>query len=196
MPPELDAQLKSFLKAQTADDLLSGKGLILVAAGSWHVGVEGGAPVNRCELLDYSGRVVWSHHKMAEYRILATATEPASSEWIRLGSQLEFCDSPWGRIAVAICVGFFHPPLLPLFEASRADLFLVPAMATRVLQMKETASRLVGTQFAASFIANCGKTGGTGERSFFHTPLAQGPVSAVDSMHVFDLYGDKIRIVK
>ena len=197
MPPALDGQLKRFLRAQQASDLLSGRGLILVAAGSWHVEVdEGRAHVNRCELLDYRGEVVWSHHKMAEYRIAPGEESHGSSECIRVGSHLEFCDSPWGRIAVSICVGFFHPPLLPLIEASRADLFLVPAMTKRVRQLQETASRLVGTQFAASFIANCGKTGGTEERSFFHTPFAQGPVSAADSLHVFDLYDKNISIVK
>jgi len=200
--PALLRVLRNFLRSQTPEDLLAGQGLLLVAGGSWHVIDDGGVIVNRCEVLDASGEPAWAHDKLAAYVITPDNLEsmPKLREWlglnnhggiegIHLGEQLEYCDSPVGRIAVAICVGFFHQPLRDLLVASRANLFLVPAMTPDLEPLEDRAKDLVRSQHAATFVANCGAVAGLARTSagFYHTPLARRPTQMQDGWVVFEL---------
>jgi len=212
VPPTLLSVVVDFLKRQPPEGLESGQGLLLVAAGSWHV-LDAGSWVNRCEVLDHRGDRIWAHEKLAEYRItpenVQTApglkerlgiTDQGGVEGIRRGTRLEFCDSPLGRIAVAICVGFFHQPLEQLLIDSGADLLLVPAMTTDVRPIEDRARALVRSQRASTFVANCGTTACSGKPGhdakgccFYQIPRGREtnrmpcPCATGDYLHVFRL---------
>ncbi len=199
MPPYLFTVLEDFLRRQAWPDLLAGKGLPLVVAGSWHL-QDSGDWVNRSVVLDHRGEQIWTHDKLARYEI--TAQNVLESPWlktgfglndhggveaIRIGDTLQFCDSPAGRLAVAICSGFFHAPLEDLLKASGATVFLVPAMTPDVRRIAGTARRLVESQRAATFVANSGTHD---DRSFYLLPAANSEPKPADSppaIHVFDL---------
>ncbi|MBK5294270.1 MAG: hypothetical protein JJE04_21640 [Acidobacteriia bacterium] len=186
MPAALVDAAVDFLRRQRWEELSSGKGILLLVAGSWHV-EDGDGWVNRSKVLDYRGEMVWAHDKMAEYHELQPSEE---RERIRRGMELQYCDSPAGRMTVAICVGFFHKPLEELLIASGADLFLVPAMTLRVRSLVDRARELVRSQHGSTFVANCGKVGTGNELCFYLIPKAgAGPVyaGATDDLHVFDL---------
>lgn len=146
--------------------------LALVVAGSWHQPVETGF-VNRATILGARGELLWTHDKLREYRAIAAnvANAPAffaalgigpngGFEGIQLGQTLQYCDTPIGRLCVAICVGFFHPDLQPILAETRSDFFLVPAMTSRVEDLQLCAEALV-RQSAATLVANCGVVGKT-----------------------------------
>jgi len=149
----------------------------LACAGRWDY-------VNRCSVRDHQGNEVWTHDKLAEFNI--TEENVAQSDFlkasgfdatggvegIRSGTRLEICDCALGRVAVAICVGFFHRPLEDLLVKSGATLFLVPAMSPDLERMHERAHALVGSQHAAVVVANCAKAGQGKDkgRSFYLLP--------------------------
>ena len=168
IPPRLLQVIQTFLRQQARSDLQDGKGLLLVVAGSWHV-PEGAAWVNRSTVLDDRGKVVWTHDKLAEYHITPKDVQQhphlkqqlgvndyGGVEAIRTGQALQFCDCALGRLAVAICAGFFHDPVARVLKASGANIFLVPTMTPDIRRLEERAHDLVASQHAATFAANCG----------------------------------------
>lgn len=156
MPPFLRDFVKDALRAQRSEDLSDGKGLIMVVCGSWHQ-FEDGEYVNRSSVLNEKGDEIWTHDKLAEFNISTENVEKSSAlqelgfdsrggvETIRTGSRLEICDSPIGRIAVAICVGFFHLPIQNVLVKSGATLFLVPSMSPDVTPMQDRIKELART---------------------------------------------------
>jgi predicted amidohydrolase len=164
MPPPLLTAAKKFLRDQIVDDE---QGLLLVAAGSWHV--EDNGRHNRCVVLNQFGEELWTHDKLREYVITKENVEDApeffkqigvgeggGSEAILRGRRLEFYDSVIGRVATAICVGFFSQEIEPLLQASEANVLLVPAMTPSITALEARAEALVHSQHAATFVANCG----------------------------------------
>ena len=144
----------------------------MVAAGSWHVDIPDGRRYNRCIVLRHDGEDLWSHDKLREYEVIprnvadnpaayrAIGVGPAGAvEAIHRGQTLQFYDSIVGRLAAAICVGFFSPDVRSLLLASAANLFLVPAMTTSITVMEACTTDLVHTQLAYSLVANCGHFG-------------------------------------
>ena len=191
MPPNFVATVAEFLRAQSRADLKAGKGLLLVAAGSWHVRHgDGRSWVNRCTVLNHVGRRLWEHDKLVEFEITADQVNDnlreryglnahGGIEGIRAGNQLEVLETAAGRVAAAICVGYFHKPLEDLLIASRAEIFLVPTMSPLTLDLRDRARELVRSQRASTFVANCATTARRGKaethedaRSFYQTPLA------------------------
>lgn len=150
MPPALLQAAKEFLKHQGSIE--QDRGLLLVAAGSWHV-KEGDDDVhrNRCHVLNFRGEELWRHDKLREYHMFE---DGGGQEAILRGESLEFYDSVIGRVAVAICVGFFAKDLEGLLLESGANVFLVPAMTTSITDLESRAKELVRTQHAATFVAN------------------------------------------
>ncbi|MBI3681725.1 MAG: hypothetical protein HY235_15195 [Acidobacteria bacterium] len=207
MPPNFTALAADFLRDQPPAELKQGRGLLLVAAGSWHVRSPSGREwVNQAILLDHAGRRLWTHDKLAEFRITPenlTADPHLSArlglnrhggvEAIRVGDRLEFCDFSIGRVAVAICVGFFHAPLESLLKESRAGVFLVPAMSPVVTDMADRARALVRSQRAFTFVANCGSVARKAKGQvikegacFFQSPFSRYPVEATDELLIFN----------
>jgi predicted amidohydrolase len=191
MPPNFVQSVAEFLRNQTWSELRNGKGLLLVVAGSWHVREATGQKwVNRAQILDYMGRRIWEHDKLARYHVTPEnlvgdagdllrrcfgLNDDGGVEGIELGHELQFCDTSIGRIAAAICVGFFHKPLEDLLTRSRAEIFLVPAMSPTT---------------AATFVANCGTTGkAKSGASFYQTALRRGAVvmetGSEEQVHTF-----------
>ena len=183
--PALLSEIRSFLKAQKPEDLLNGRGLLAVAAGSWHI-ADGGHFVNRSEILTAHGETLWVHDKLAEYLITADnirrrpelktllgLDDNGGTEGILPGMEIQYCDTPIGRIAVAICAGFFERSLRELLVATRANIFLVPAMSHDTEPLVDCARDLVRTQWAATLAANCGAIAIDG--GFIHTPRARHP---------------------
>jgi len=161
--PPMEGAIQQFLAK-------GGHSLAVVVAGSWHYAAGAGWE-NRCTILGARGEVIWQHRKLREYRVTAENAAAApdffarvgigvngGSEAISPGRTLEFCDTPIGRLCVAICVGFFHPDLQPALAASRADYFLVPAMTPRTRDLHEVAGQLA-RRWAATLVSNCGVVG-------------------------------------
>ena len=214
MPRNLLRTVVDFLQRQSCD---LDRGLLLVVAGSWHLEDQTtGSWVNRSVVLDCRGDVIWTHDKLAEYNITPenVAANPAlkkqlrisdrgAREYIQPGTTLQFCDCPLGRLSVAICVGFFHQPLMQLLIESGANVFFVPAMTPRVKDIDQCAWSLVRSQHASTFVANCGtvalkeeQTGAIEEEvsaCFYRTPAADRPVTmrcptvTGDHLHIFNL---------
>jgi len=181
MPPALVTATQRFLREQ---ELGPDRGLLLVAAGSWHIERDG-VHVNRCTVLDHIGDVLWTHDKLREFEVTPenVAADPGlfaqigvgekgGFEAIARGEKLEFFESVLGRLAAAICIGFFSPEVAPLLQASRADIFLVPTMTPSVLDLERCADTLVRTQHAFTFAANCGRVGRNAS-SFCRWPAAR-----------------------
>ena len=76
-----------WLRHQDWDDLRAGRGLLLVAAGSWHEGDDQQGWHNRCRVLDYRGDEIWVHDKLAEYNITPdnVARHPALKSLLGIG---------------------------------------------------------------------------------------------------------------
>ncbi|MBL8177378.1 MAG: carbon-nitrogen hydrolase family protein [Bryobacterales bacterium] len=172
MPPALLRRLSRFLNDQTHADLRAGKGILAVAAGSWHIPNQPDQGwLNRMSIYNHRGMPILQHDKLAPY------THPEHGlEGIDPGTTLQFLETSIGRIAGAICVGFFHKPLEQLLIASRAEIFLVPAMSPRTTDLIARAGELVRSQRASTFVAACATVGNTPEgASFYRTPLAKQP---------------------
>jgi predicted amidohydrolase len=168
MPPELLDQTREFLRTQQLTD---DRGLLLVVAGSWHVEV-GDSHCNRCTVLNHFGEDLWVHDKLREVEFtpenVARAPEffarcgvgpEGGFENITRGRRLEFYDSVVGRVAVAICIGFFLDEIRPLLLSSQANVFCVPSMTPSVVDIERLSEDLVRSQHAFSFVANCGVVG-------------------------------------
>jgi hypothetical protein len=176
MPPELDRRLRELLDAQDPVRVL------LVAAGSWHV-AEGTGWRNRCKLYDHRGEAIFEHDKLAEFRLTPDNLKknPALREALCLdehggfenvlrGERLRFCDTPIGRITLAICAGFFAEPVRAALKTARADLYLVPAMSPKCELLDKFADELAGHHGGSTAVANCGTVGG-GAGSFVRSAL-------------------------
>lgn len=173
MPPEFTMEVAEFLRSQKWTDLRAGKGILAVAAGSWHFPNDHGQGWhNRMYILDHRGKRILHHDKLAPY------TSPQHGlEGIVPGATLQFLETSIGRIAGAICVGFFHKPIEQLLIASRAEIFLVPAMSPRTGDLVARAGELVRSQRASTFVAACATVGATPEgASFYRTPLTREAV--------------------
>jgi len=193
MPVRLLEELRSFLGSQTLD---INKGLLLVVAGSWHQ-QDGAEWVNRCHVLGCRGETIWTHDKLIEYNILPKNLTPALKkalqlndyggiECIRRGNRIEFCDSALGRLAVAICVGFFHDEVQPMLKAAGATWFFVPAMTPDADPLERTARALVTSQRATTVVANCATIGGAKACSFIQFPMAGSEAQRIPNLEVAD----------
>jgi predicted amidohydrolase len=201
MPPQLLEATKNFLRNQHTDEE---HGLLMVVAGSWHVEMESRGFVNRCVILNYRGAELWTHDKLRPYVITAEnfrtnpdffrpigVEEGGGHEDIHRGAKLEFYDSVIGRLAVAICVGFFSPDIEPLLKASHANLFLVPAMSPSTSDMEVVAKNLARSQSAVTLVANCGKVGRLGKDkglSFYQLPSRGGKPESLPNNEVILYY--------
>lgn len=215
VPPTFLQTIQTFLRQQRWEALLQGQGLVLVVAGSWHTQQDDGRWVNRSYVLDARGDIVWAHDKLAAYEITSDNVQQnltlktqlglndhGGEEMIEIGDTLQFCDCALGRLAVAICAGFFHDPIADVLKASGATLFLVPAMSHDVRPLAERARTLVRSQHATTFVANCGTVafdphnGQINEQSacFYLLPAAGAtpawlpdPASTGQYLHVYTL---------
>lgn len=199
MPPPLLQATKEFLRRQT---LSLERGLLLVAAGSWHITV-GENRYNRCVILNHFGVDLWNHDKLREYIVPAETIQDSphffrsigieageAKEAIHRGRTLEFYDSIIGRVAVAICAGFFSPEIEPLLQSSGANIILVPAMTPSITALEARAKALVYTQRAATFVANCGVVGNDKAFCFYQLPQrSAGPsrLASREELLLFDL---------
>lgn len=195
MPPELLAVAREFLANQVIEPRT--RGLLLVAAGSWHIEEPDDKIYNRCTILDHEGVDIWTHDKLRKFQITAGnvrqapefyaeigVKEGGGEEAIRMGTELQFYDSVIGRIAAAICIGFFSQRVEPLLQTSKADLFLVPAMTSSTRDVKDRATALVRSQHAFTLMANCGTVGNRAEsRSFCQWPGTRNNVRQDDGAH-------------
>ena len=182
MPPELDRRLRELLDAQDPVRVL------LVAAGSWHV-ADGTGWRNRCKLYDHCGETILEHDKLAEFRLTPenVQKQPALRETLGLdehggyenilrGERLRFCDTPIGRITLAICAGFMAEPARGALKAARADLYLVPSMSASTTDSADFAGELARHHGGSTALANCG-TVGKGAGSFVRSALSRAPVT-------------------
>lgn len=139
----------------------------LVVAGSFHFDTAEGR-FNQCAVLDGVGTVLLVQEKQASYRILAEQARALSAEQlallqidarggyedVRFGGTLRLLESPVGRIATPICLDFIGEELRDLFFASRANLFLVPALTAEMRPFGERARKLGDYNRAMTFVAN------------------------------------------
>jgi predicted amidohydrolase len=152
----------------------------MVVAGSFHfIDPEDNLRYNVSRVLDHNGNILWQHKKMQKYTLneLNINKKPAliellkisckgGKEGIYLSDKLICADTPIGRIAVCICIDFFHPEMLALLMNSGITVLFVPAMTEknhRFISKAEifSADCLISTFFANSaFIAEKDKTAG------------------------------------
>lgn len=181
-PPFLRELVVETLRSQLLENLLDGVGLLLVVCGSWHI-QQDGVFKNQSVILDRLGNELWTHDKLAEFNLTKENVEKNTEFWsqlgfgpqggvedIRTGTSLQICDCPLGRIAVAICVGFFHHPIERVLIKSGVTLFLVPTMSPDVRPIKERARALAPTQRATVVVANCAHFGKAPQVSFYKLP--------------------------
>ncbi len=155
----------------------SGKeGLLLVVAGSFHQCEDENAqhgdeqvPHNVSTILDHRGNILWTHRKMERFsfsrRDIENIPEMASifeefkndgHEGISVSDKLLCANTPLGRLAVCICIDFFHKDHAEAFRNSGANVFLVPAMTHKASRFRDTAQMLGSCGLASSFVANSG----------------------------------------
>lgn len=175
MTPGMVEVLRDFLEGQAVS---AESGLLMVAAGSWHV-PDGTDYVNRCVVLGHRGGVLWDQDKLEEFHLVAenVAKDPAywanqgigpagAVESIRKGTVQVAVDGPVGRLAAAICSGFFQERAAALLAEVKANFYLVPAMSAGCGELEVAAMAMVRRR-AGTFVANCGATGGVNGRSFY-----------------------------
>jgi predicted amidohydrolase len=162
--------LKNWLKLNNRERISSGKaGLLLVVAGSFHFEIEGDKRFNVSTVLDHTGSVLWTQNKIKRFSFdksdiqknpqlpILLETSPAGGyEGIEETGTICCADTPLGRIAVCICIDFFHKEHMETYRQAGINLFLVPAMSPQVIRFLETAALFCGDNLAASFIANNG----------------------------------------
>ncbi len=160
--------VKNWLRKVNSKKLAAdGSGLLLVAAGSFHMGDTPHDRFNLSTLLNHGGKVLLEHRKMKNFEITKEDVKAAPSlqqtlkispegghERIRLSKTLNCIDTPLGRIAVCICIDYFHEDTRSALQNSRANLFLVPTMSPTVDKFHNTAKSLGDTNLSAAFIAN------------------------------------------
>jgi predicted amidohydrolase len=136
----------------------------LIVAGSFHVPA-GEGWVNRCQVLDGFGNVLFVQDKCVWYRLPAEQATPAfcgclgidergGHEDIALCREIQILDSPLGRLATPICIDFCGDELRGLLVEAHVNLLLVPAMTPEMRPFRERAWDLGTQSRAATFVAN------------------------------------------
>lgn len=190
--PAMLEVIRLFLDTQESSGVKTGRGLLLVAAGSWHFNDET-AFRNNCTVFDAYGRRLWTHTKLTAYQATEdnVAKAPAAFaefgiernggvEHINRGTQLQFTDTAIGRITVAICVGFCHSRPFDAIRAAAPDIVLVPSMSSSMDPLHDKANELVRLH-ASTFVANCGVMGKGENGSFYRLPLPNATNTLIDS---------------
>jgi predicted amidohydrolase len=162
--------LKNWLKLNNRERISSGKpGLLLVVAGSFHFEIEGNKRFNISTVLNHEGDVLWTQNKIKRFSFdksdirknpqlpILLETSPAGGyEGIKETGTICCVDTPLGRIAVCICIDFFHKEHMETFRQAGINVFLVPAMSPQIIRFLESAALFAGDNLAASFISNNG----------------------------------------
>ena len=166
----LQSYLSHWLETNNRERVEKGEnGLILVVAGSFHVGEKEDQLCNISTIFDHQGSILWEQKKLQRYsfdrgdiknhpalqEILKTSDE-GGHERTHVSDALYCLDTPIGRIAVCICIDFFHEDHREALRLSGINLFLVPAMTPGNTRFQDTAKFLGTSNHAAAFIANSG----------------------------------------
>jgi predicted amidohydrolase len=182
-----------------------------VVAGSFHFGDSTDELFNISTLLNHQGDVLLQHRKMKRFQITEEdinadpkiqktlkISSRGGHEYIGESASLTCIDTPLGRIAICICIDYFHEDFQFAFQNSRANVFFVPAMSDTVTQFQTIAPLLGNTNLASTFVANarCFARSNAGEidekaASFYYLPDREAGRTSAGSnsseLLVFDL---------
>ena len=152
--------------------------------------------LNISTLLNHKGEDLLTHHKMKRFKIredeataspeiqrLLKISQNGGYECIRQSQTLKCIDTPLGRIAICICIDYFHKMHQAALQNSGINLFLVPAMTHTVTKFWYNRESLGDANLAATFVSNSSyiarKTdGGVHEKgaSFYYLPARENPL--------------------
>lgn len=171
--PELtiDANLLDFVKDWLSENnsvrvSSGGNGLLLVVAGSFHIQDGDDKIYNISSVLNHNGEILWTQGKIQPYsfncndiettpelKTILKTSNNGGHERITSSDRIWCFDTPLGRMAVSICIDYFHSDHLEAFRHSGINIFLVPAMSSSNIRFTNTAWSLGGNNLASSFVA-------------------------------------------
>lgn len=163
--------LKEWLKKNNRDQLsLSGNGMLMVVAGSFHIAPDKNVKDERYNIshvLDHGGNILWSQKKLNKLTInseelnrapglknVLKISDEGGYESIFHPEHLLCVDTVIGRIAITICIDFFDDGHQEALRQSGINIFFVPAMNSTISRFEHTARSLGGSNQASSFVAN------------------------------------------
>lgn len=172
--PELtiDKALLEFLQNWLLEKNMSiinkgANGLLMVVAGSFHREESDGKIYNVSTVFNYKGDILTTQKKIQRYsfdsadvkknaslKTLLKTSDYGGYECIEAFDAIHCIDTPIGRIAVCICIDYFHENHTEALKQSGVTVFLVPAMSHQNNRFVHIAKTLGGTNRASSFIAN------------------------------------------
>ncbi len=169
---EMLEYIRGWLRDNNREKVSSGdEGILLLVAGSFHFWDKDDEKrlFNLSTVLNHGGRVIWEQKKLKRYafdvkdiqinpglpKILKTSGK-GGYENIHTSDVLYCLDTPVGRIAVCVCIDFFHPDHQEAWRLSGINLFLSPAMSPGNTRFKDVSRLLGASNLASSFIANSG----------------------------------------
>ncbi|HJW87632.1 MAG TPA: nitrilase-related carbon-nitrogen hydrolase [Candidatus Brocadiaceae bacterium] len=142
-------------------------GLLMVVAGSFHREESEGKIYNVSTVFNYKGDILSIQKKIQRYsfdsndvkkneslKTLLKTSDYGGYECIETFDAIHCIDTPIGRIAVCICMDYFHEKHTEALKQSGITVFLVPAMSHQNTRFVDIAKIFGGTNRASSFIAN------------------------------------------
>jgi hypothetical protein len=176
MTEALENQIATWLLKNNAFDPV----IRLVVAGSRHVQQSEQVNIysNRCTVFNHIGDIEWQQEKRQPFRLTAEEAESilnikqASFEPTCLSNELRIRYTALGNVATPICLDFFHDELwakLPI------DLFLVPAMSSKLVRFQDHC-RLLGSRRRASVFVCNAKLSDNNKSRFAYIPSREPPV--------------------
>jgi predicted amidohydrolase len=95
-------------------------------------------------------------------------------EQIELGDKLLVLDFPFGNLAPLICLDLLHLGLNEILRQSHADLFVVPSLSETTGAHRASATRLMISNRASTFVTNRWIEDKPAEPSFYRIPSEEG----------------------
>ncbi len=169
---EMLEHIRAWLRDNNRENVSAGKdGILLVVAGSFHFpDINSDKRIyNLSTVLNHGGRVICTQKKLKRYAFgpRDIQTSPELVDILKTSDKggyenihetdVQYClDTPVGRIAVCICIDYFHPDHQESWRLSGINLFLTPAMTPGTRRFRDVSRLLGASNLAASFIANSG----------------------------------------
>jgi predicted amidohydrolase len=111
--------------------------------------------VNEAVILGPNGKELWRHRKLSVAgSVRGIAGYGSFIEDIQVGRNLNVIQTPFGNVAVVICLDTFAENVRMRLAGSPANVLLVPSLSTSVKPHRESLQHLVKHLWAIAFVCN------------------------------------------